>query len=83
MTFLKNSLLLDPTKGGLYMKWWQECLEVLFTNLAELLKVKTLITLMTFGSATYMFVKGALPIEVYAPLITMVATFYFQRKEKI
>lgn len=65
------------------MTWWQVCLQTLFKNIAELLKVKTIITLMVFGALTYGFIKSMVPLEVYGPIAVMVATYYFQRKEKV
>jgi len=49
-------------------------------NLAELLKVKTLITLTVIGAITYGFLAQFVAVEVYVPIAMAIVTYYFQRK---
>lgn len=55
--------------------------EVLLTNLAELFKVKTLVTLTLIGVGSYGFVKNLVSAELYAAWVTAAMTYYFTRKE--
>ena len=50
-------------------------------NLAELFKVKTIITLMVTTAITYGFVTGLVPVELYATYVGSIITYYFTRKE--
>ena len=50
-------------------------------NVAELLKVKTIITLMVTTAITYGFLKGMVPVELYATYVGSIITYYFTRKE--
>lgn len=65
--------------GGLKM---QEALQKLVLNIANLFKVKTVITIMVLGALTTAFLKGAVPVELYASIATAIITYYFTRSEK-
>ena len=56
-------------------------LESLLTNLANLFKVKTLITLLILVAATVGFLRGMVAVELYMTMATMIVTFYFTKKE--
>ena len=56
-------------------------LESLLTNLANLFKVKTLITLLILIAATIGFLRGMVAVELYMTMATMIVTFYFTKKE--
>lgn len=56
-------------------------LELLLTNLANLFKVKTLITLLILIAATVGFLRGMVAVELYMTMATMIVTFYFTKKE--
>jgi hypothetical protein len=56
-------------------------LESLLTNLANLFKVKTLITLLILTAATVGFLRGMVAVELYMTMATMIVTFYFTKKE--
>ena len=53
----------------------------LITNIAELFKVKTIITLMVISASTYGFIKGLVTGELYATYVGAIITYYFTRKE--
>jgi len=57
-------------------------LELLLTNLANLVKVKTIVTLLLVIAIVIGFLKLYVSVEVFIPLVTMVLTFYFTRKEE-
>ena len=57
-------------------------LESLLTNLANLVKVKTIVTLLLVIAIVIGFLKLYVSVEVFIPLVTMVLTFYFTRKEE-
>lgn len=50
-------------------------------NIAELFKVKTIITLMVTSAITYGFIKDLVPVELYATYVGSIITYYFTRKE--
>lgn len=56
-------------------------LETLLNNLAELIKVKTIMTLMMVAALTYGFITGLVPVELYAAYAGSIITYYFTRKE--
>ena len=58
-------------------KAWQQ----LLLNIANLFKVKTIITIMVLGALTAAFLKGVVPVELYASIATAIVTYYFTRKE--
>jgi hypothetical protein len=51
------------------------------TNIANLLKVKSLITLAIIGGVTYGFVVGIVPSEAYCGFAGAVITYYFTKQE--
>ena len=53
----------------------------MFTNLAALLKVKSIITLAIIGGVTYGFVAGTVPSEAYCGFAGSVITYYFTKKD--
>lgn len=58
-----------------------EITEKWINNIAELLKVKSLITLTITAAITYGFVKGFVPVELYASYAGSIITYYFTKKE--
>lgn len=56
-------------------------LETLLTNLAQLPKVKTIVTLVMIGGATWGFAAKIVPVELYGSWVTAVMTYYFTKKE--
>ena len=58
-------------------KAWQQ----LLLNIANLFKVKTIITIMVLGALTVAFLKGVVPVELYVSIATAIITYYFTRKE--
>ncbi len=48
-------------------------------KLIELLKVKSIITILVAGVFTYLAVKGILPIDKVMEIILLVFTFYFAK----
>jgi hypothetical protein len=55
-------------------------LNKLVNNLAELFKVKSMITLTITAAITYGFVKELVPVELYATYAGSIITYYFTRK---
>jgi hypothetical protein len=56
-------------------------LKTLLKNLAELLKVKTLITLAIIVSLCWAFLRGEVPTELFAAVASSVITYYFTKAE--
>ena len=56
-------------------------MKTLLKNLANLLKVKTLITLCIIASLCYAFLKGNVPTELFAAIASSVVTYYFTKAE--
>lgn len=56
-------------------------LEKWLNNIAELFKVKSLITLTITAAITYGFVNGFVPVELYASYAGSIITYYFTKKE--
>lgn len=50
-------------------------------NLADLLKVKTIITLVIVGGVTYGFIIGTVQSETYCAFAGSIITYYFTKKE--
>lgn len=50
-------------------------------NIAELFKVKSIITLTITGAITYGFVQKIVPVELYASYAGSIITYYFTKKE--
>ena len=49
--------------------------------LTNLIKVKTIITLAVTGAMIYGFIKGKISTELFMPIVTMILTYYFTKKE--
>lgn len=50
--------------------------------LTNLIKVKTIITLAVTGAMIYGFIKGTISTELFMPIVTMILTYYFTKKEE-
>lgn len=50
--------------------------------LTNLIKVKTIITLAITGAMIYGFIKGKISTELFMPIVTMILTYYFTKKEE-
>lgn len=59
----------------------KQALEKLLANVANLLKVKTIITIMVIGALTVAFLNGLVPVELYASIATAIITYYFTKAE--
>lgn len=57
-------------------------MEKFIGNLADLIKVKTLITLTIIAGVTYGFVVGLVQPEVYCTLAGSIITYYFTKKKE-
>lgn len=53
------------------------------TNLANLIKVKTLITLTVVAALTYGFIAGIIDAEKFMTIAVMVVTYYFSKKDDV
>lgn len=51
-------------------------------NIANLIKLKTLITLTLIGAATYGFITKLITADVFMPLVTAVIVYYFSKKDE-
>lgn len=58
-----------------------EELKLLLKNLANLVKLKTIVTLILIGVISWGFTKEMVAVEVYVPLVMAVITYYFTKKE--
>ena len=56
-------------------------MKTLLKNLANLFKVKTLITFCIIASLCYAFLKGNIPSELFAAIAGSVVTYYFTKAE--
>lgn len=54
-------------------------MEKWLNNIAELFKVKSLITLTMVAAITYGFVKKFVPVELYASYVASIITYYFMK----
>ena len=59
----------------------EKALQQLIMNIANLLKVKTIITITVISFLTVGFMKGIVPSELYASIAMAIVTFYFTKKE--
>lgn len=59
----------------------EKALQQLLLNIGNLFKVKTIITIMVLGALTVAFLKGVVPVELYASIATAIITYYFTRRE--
>lgn len=75
---LNRRYLREFLGGGIKIK---AALEKLILNAANLIKVKTLITLMVLGALTAAFLRGIVPVELYASIATAIITYYFTRAD--
>jgi len=53
--------------------------EKLLLNLAELIKLKTIITMTFVFAVSYQFVNGKVSQDIYMQLVLMVVAFYFTK----
>ena len=53
----------------------------ILSNIAELVKVKSLITLAMIGALVYGFVVGKVESELFAALAGSIITYYFTKAE--
>ena len=51
-------------------------------TLTNLLKVKSIVTIATIFTLCYLTIKGAVAIELFIPLVSMVIAFYFNKDNK-
>lgn len=51
-------------------------------NIAQLIDLKTIITISITGSLIFGFVTGKITSEQFMTIATMIFTFYFAKKEK-
>ena len=56
-------------------------LEKFVSALVDILKVKTLITLVMVFTACYLALAGRIDVSVFTGLVTSVITYYFTKKE--
>ena len=59
----------------------QKALEQLLTNLANLFKVKTIISLCVIITTCVLTFKNIISIEAFMAIASAVITYYFTRKE--
>lgn len=59
----------------------EEALTKLLNNVAELFKVKSIVTLTVTTAITVGFLNGKVPVELYATYVGSIITYYFTRKE--
>lgn len=59
----------------------EKALQQLLLNIGNLFKVKTIITIMVLGALTVAFLKGVVPVELYASIATAIITYYFTRND--
>jgi hypothetical protein len=60
----------------------EKAIEKFLINLANLIKVKTIITLVIICGVTYGFVVGLVQPEVYCTLAGSIVTYYFTKKKE-
>lgn len=58
-----------------------KAVEKLLTNIADLFKVKTILTLEVITTLTIAFMKGDVPIELYISICTAIVTYYFTKRD--
>lgn len=56
-------------------------MKTFITNLANLIKVKTLITLTIIGVVSYGFIVGSVQAETYCAFAGSIITYYFTKAE--
>ncbi len=57
-------------------------LDNLLNNIANLFKVKSIISIMVLAALTIGFLRTIVPVEQYVPLATAIITYFFTRKQK-
>lgn len=60
----------------------KKAFETLLVNIANLFKIKSIISLTVVTALTLAFLNGQVPIEVYAPLATMIMTYFFSKDDR-
>lgn len=50
-------------------------------NLANLLKVKTIITITIIAASTAGFLRGLVPVDLYMAMATAIVTYYFTKSD--
>jgi len=58
-------------------------METFKVNLANLIKVKTLITLTVVGVLAYGFIAGTIDSDKFMVIAVMVVTYYFSKKDDV
>jgi uncharacterized membrane protein SpoIIM required for sporulation len=53
----------------------------ILNNIADLIKVKSMITLTITAAITYGFIKGTVPVELYSTYAGSIITYYFTKRE--
>ncbi len=51
-------------------------------QVAKLIDVKTIITLVTVGALTYGFIAKFVGVEVYVPIVSAVVAYFFNKDKK-
>lgn len=51
-------------------------------NIAKLIDLKSIITMSMVGTLVYGFCDGKINTSEFIPLVTMILTFYFAKKDK-
>jgi hypothetical protein len=60
-----------------------KCIEQLFVNIANLFKIKSIITIAIIGTISYLVIKGnEIPGE-YMAIASAIITYFFTKKESI
>lgn len=54
-----------------------DCLEQLIRNLANLIKVKTIVTFLVVAAFCYLSICGFISVDYFMSITTMVIAFYF------
>lgn len=60
----------------------QEVLKVFFKNLANLFKVKTILSLCVIITTCILTFKNVISVEAFMAIASAIITYYFTKKEK-
>lgn len=60
----------------------KEVLKTLFCNIAELFKVKTILSLLVIITTCILTYRGIVSVEAFMSLTGCIITYYFTKKEK-
>lgn len=60
----------------------REALERLLTNIADLFKVKTILSLTVIATTCFLTIKEVIDPATFMALASAIITYYFTRKEK-